>query len=57
MAAAAIDNEKTKLIVKNGKYSVRVEVYELDDVPQEVNPKIFKLAQVVDKIETEYTVI
>ena len=38
-------------ILKNGKYSGRVEVYELDDVPQEVNPKIFKLAQIVDKIK------
>ena len=44
-------------ILKNKNFSDRVEVYELDDVPQEVNPKIFKLAQVVDKIETEYTVI
>ena len=44
-------------ILKNKNFSGRVEVYELDDVPQEVNPKIFKLAQVVDKIETEYTVI
>ena len=44
-------------ILKNENYSDRVEVYELDDVPQEVNPKIFKMAQIVDKIKTEYTVI
>ena len=44
-------------ILKNENYSHRVEVYELDDVPQEVNPKIFKLAQIVDKIKTEYTII
>ena len=44
-------------ILKNENYSGRVEVYKLDDVPQEVNPKIFKLAQIVDKIKTEYTVI
>ena len=44
-------------ILKNENYSDRVEVYELDDVPQEVNPKIFKLAQIVDKIKTEYTII
>lgn len=44
-------------ILKNKNYSDRVEVYELDDVPQEVNPKIFKLAQIVDKIKTEYTII
>ena len=42
-------------ILKKENYSDRVEVYELDDVPQEVNPKIFKLAQIVDKIKTEYT--
>jgi ceramide glucosyltransferase len=46
-----------KKILKNENYSDRVEVYKLDDVPQEVNPKIFKLAQIVDKIKTEYTVI
>ena len=44
-------------ILKKENYSDRVEVYELDDVPQEVNPKIFKLAQIVNKIKTEYTVI
>ena len=44
-------------ILKKENYSDRVEVYKLDDVPQEVNPKIFKLAQIVDKIKTEYTVI
>ena len=44
-------------ILKDENYSNRIEVYYLDDVPQEVNPKIFKLAQVVDKIKTEYTII
>ena len=44
-------------ILEKENYSDRVEVYKLDDVPQEVNPKIFKLAQIVDKIKTEYTVI
>ena len=44
-------------ILKNKNYSNRIEVYYLDDVPQEVNPKIFKLEQVVDKIKTEYTII
>ena len=44
-------------ILEKENYSDRVEVYELDDVPQEVNPKIFKLAQIVDKIKTEYTII
>ena len=44
-------------ILKDKNYSNRVEVYYLDDVPQEVNPKIFKLAQVVDKIKTEYSII
>ena len=44
-------------ILKNKNYSNRIEIYYLDDVPQELNPKIFKLGQVVDKIKTEYTII
>ena len=44
-------------ILKDKNYSNRVEVYYLDDVPQELNPKIFKLSQVVDKIKTEYSII
>ena len=44
-------------ILKDKNYSNRIEVYHLDDVPQELNPKIFKLAQVVDKIKTEYSII
>ena len=44
-------------ILKNKNYFNRVKVYYLDDVPQEVNPKIFKLRQVIDKIKTEYTII
>ena len=52
---AAISTVKN--ILENKEYSNRLKVYYLDDVPQEVNPKIFKLEQVVDKIETEYTII
>ena len=44
-------------ILKDKHYSNRIEVYYLDDVPQELNPKIFKLAQVVDKIKTDYSII
>ena len=44
-------------ILKDENYSNRIEVYYLDDVPQELNPKIFKLAQVVDKIKTDYSII
>ncbi|QYR65764.1 ceramide glucosyltransferase [Fusobacterium animalis] len=44
-------------ILKNKNCSNRIEIYYLGDVPQEVNPKIFKLEQVVDKIKTEYTII
>jgi len=44
-------------ILKDKNYSNRIEVYYLDDVPQDLNPKIFKLAQVVDKIKTEYSII
>ena len=52
MAIQTVEN-----ILKNKNYFNRVEVYYLDDVPQEVNPKIFKLGQVIDKIKTEYTII
>ena len=44
-------------ILKNQNYSNKIEVYYLDDVPKGVNPKIFKLEQVVNKIKTEYTII
>ena len=44
-------------ILKDKNYSNRIEVYYLDDVSQELNPKIFKLTQVVDKIKTEYSII
>ncbi len=49
--------QTAKKILKNKNCSNRIEIYYLDDVPQEVNPKIFKLEQVVDKIKTEYTII
>ena len=49
--------QTAKKILKNKNYTNRIEIYYLDDVPQEVNPKIFKLEQVVDKIKTEYTII
>ena len=51
----AIDTVES--ILKDKNYSNRIEVYYLDDVPQDLNPKIFKLAQVVDKIKTEYSII
>ena len=44
-------------ILKDKNYSNRIEVHYLDDVPQELNPKIFKLAQVGDKIKTDYSII
>ena len=49
--------QTAKKILKNKNCSNRIEIYYLDDVPHEVNPKIFKLEQVVDKIKTEYTII
>ena len=52
MAIDTVEN-----ILKDKNYSNRIEVYYLDDVPQELNPKIFKLAQVVNKIKTEYSII
>ena len=56
MSCTGCEN-RVENILKNKNYSNRIEIYYLDDVPQEVNPKIFKLEQVVDKIKTEYTII
>lgn len=52
-----IATQTVEKILKNKNYSNRIEVYYLDDVPKGVNPKIFKLEQVVNKIKTEYTII
>lgn len=49
--------EIVKNILSKGDFSKRVEVLYMDDVPQEINPKIFKLAQALDKIKTTYTII
>nr|WP_314115266.1 glycosyltransferase [uncultured Leptotrichia sp.] len=53
----SLARQTVESILKNKNYSSRVEVYYLDDVPQEVNPKVFKLSQAIKKIKTEYTVI
>ena len=38
-------------------YSNRIEILEIEGVPQEVNPKIFKLDKAIKKVETKYTII
>lgn len=49
--------EIVKNILSKRDFSKRVKVLYMDDVPQEINPKIFKLAQALDKIKTTYTII
>lgn len=49
--------EIVKNILSKRDFSKRVEVLYMDDVPQEINPKIFKLAQALNKIKTTYTII
>lgn len=44
-------------ILKEKDYNKRVKVFEIDDVPQEINPKTFKLNFSLDYIESEYTII
>ena len=49
--------EIVKNILSKRDFSKRVEVLYMDDVPQEIKPKLFKLAQAVGKIKTTYTII
>lgn len=49
--------EIVKNILSKRDFSKRVKVLYMDDVPQEINPKIFKLTQALDKIKTTYTII
>lgn len=49
--------EIVKNILSKRDFSKRVKVLYMDDVPQEINPKIFKLAQALDKIKTTYIII
>lgn len=44
-------------ILKNELYKKRVEIFEIEDVPQEINPKVFKINRIMNKIDTEYTII
>lgn len=47
----------SKEILKEKKYQERVKILEIDDVPQEINPKTFKLNLALKYIESEYTII
>lgn len=46
-----------KKIKEKSSISKRVTIFEIDEVPQEVNPKIFKILQGIDKVKTEYLII
>lgn len=47
----------TQTILKEATYAARVKVVLLDDVPQEVNPKVYKLKQVMTQIATPYFIV
>lgn len=47
----------SKEILKEDLYAKRIKVLEIDDVPQEINPKTFKLNFALNHIESEYTII
>lgn len=47
----------TKEILKEEAYNKRVKILEIDEVPQEINPKTFKLNFALNEIESEYVII
>lgn len=47
----------SKELLKEEAYRKRVKVLEIDDAPQEINPKTFKLNFALNHIESEYTII
>ena len=49
--------ETAEKILENKEFSKRTEIFQMDDVPQEINPKIFKISQVIEKVKTKYTII
>ena len=54
------DTEARNIVMEiSGKenYSNRIEILEIEEVPQEVNPKIFKLNKAIKKVRTKYTII
>ncbi len=52
-----LENSSKKEIMNNKSFSKRVTVFEIDEVPQEINPKIFKIAQIIKKVQTEYIIV
>lgn len=52
-----VAQEITATILKEADHARRVRVVLLDDVPQEVNPKVYKLKQVIREIQTEYFIV
>ena len=49
--------ETAEKILGNKDFFQRTEIFQMDDVPQEINPKIFKISQVIEKVKTKYTII
>ena len=54
------DEEAKKIaveIIENEDYKYRIEIIEIEEVPQEINPKVFKIDKAIRKIKTEYVII
>lgn len=52
-----VAQEVTQTILQAPDYAKRVTIVLLEDVPQEVNPKVYKLKQVMNEITTPYFMV
>jgi ceramide glucosyltransferase len=52
-----VAQEVTQNILQEPAYAKRVTIVLLEDVPQEVNPKVYKLKQVMNEITTPYFMV
>lgn len=52
-----IAQETTARILVNAAYQKRVEILLVEDVSEQVNPKVYKLAQAVSMVNTKYLIV
>lgn len=52
-----VAQETADKILKEASFKKRVQIIKVEEVPQEINPKIFKLNFALEYIKTEYTII
>lgn len=53
----SVAQEITDRILKEDIFKNRVQIIKIEEVPQEINPKVFKLNFALEHIKTEYTII